>query len=308
MAGPPLTPYNQLVSLQPDDVRGCRCLYGLPAGVSAPYVCQLPPSVDFGTVAMNASSAPKSVVFHNSGNAPLSIDNVSIGDGSFQRVGGCAPGTIVQPGTTCTLQIAAVPQRAGAIASSIQLFTNDGMYELPLTATGDASAAPPPPQASVTTVDVVEFYNASLDHYFITWIASEIANLDAGLTPTRWTRTGYTFKAYATPQAGTSQICRYYIPPAQGDSHFFGRGTTECNATGAAHPTFVLEDPQFMFMYLPVAGVCPAGTIPVYRVFSNRTDANHRYMVDRTIRDQMVARGWLAEGDGADLVVMCAPA
>jgi hypothetical protein len=45
----------------------------------------------------------------------------------------------------------------------------------------------------------------------------------------------------------------------------------------------------------------------VYRVFSNRTDANHRYMVDRAVRDQMVAHGWLAEGDGPDLVVMCSP-
>jgi hypothetical protein len=28
-------------------------------------------------------------------------------------------------------------------------------------------------------------------------------------------------------------------------------------------------------------------------------------MTDRGIRDQMVGRGWLAEGDGTDLVVMC---
>jgi hypothetical protein len=101
-------------------------------------------------------------------------------------------------------------------------------------------------------------------------------------------------------------VCRYYIPPGLGDSHFFGRGTVECNATGAAHPTFVLEDPNFMYVYLPAAGVCPAGTTPIYRVFSNRPDANHRYMTDRAVRDQMVARGWLAEGDGPDLVVMCA--
>ena len=51
----------------------------------------------------------------------------------------------------------------------------------------------------------------------------------------------------------------------------------------------------------------PAGTAPVDRVFSNRADANHRYMTDRALRDQMVASGWLAEGDGPDLVVMCAP-
>ena len=50
-----------------------------------------------------------------------------------------------------------------------------------------------------------------------------------------------------------------------------------------------------------------AGTRVVYRVFSNRIDANHRYMVERTLRDQMVALGWLAEGDGPDLAVMCAP-
>jgi hypothetical protein len=45
----------------------------------------------------------------------------------------------------------------------------------------------------------------------------------------------------------------------------------------------------------------------VYRVFNNRRDANHRYMTDRNMRDLMMANGWLAEGDGPDLVVMCAP-
>ena len=40
-----------------------------------------------------------------------------------------------------------------------------------------------------------------------------------------------------------------------------------------------------MQMFLPAAGVYPAGTAQVYRVFSNRLDANHRYMTERTIRD-----------------------
>ena len=62
-----------------------------------------------------------------------------------------------------------------------------------------------------------------------------------------------------------------------------------------------------MQMFLPNAGICPAETMPIYRVFDNRPDANHRYMTDRTVRTAMVARGWLAEGDGPDLVVMCAP-
>ncbi len=154
---------------------------------------------------------------------------------------------------------------------------------------------------------VVEFYHADLDHYFITWMQDEIANLDADTRIRGWTRTGYSFKTHATAQSGTSPVCRYYIPPELGDSHFFGRGTVECNATGQENPTFVLEDPAFMQAFLPTAGVCPANTTQVYRVFSNRLDANHRYMTDRTVRDQMVATGWLAEGDGPDLVVMCAP-
>ena len=75
----------------------------------------------------------------------------------------------------------------------------------------------------------------------------------------------------------------------------------------AKNPTFVLESPAFFFLYPPVAGACAAGTVPVYRVYSNRADANHRYTTDRAVRDAMVAKGWLAEGDGPDLVVMCSP-
>ena len=154
---------------------------------------------------------------------------------------------------------------------------------------------------------VVEYYNASLDHYFITWLPLERATLYMGKTPTLWVATGFSFYAYTEPQAGSSPVCRYYLPPQFGDSHFFGRGTAECTATGQRTPGFVLEDPQFMYALLPNGGVCPPGTTVVYRVFSNRADANHRYMTDRAIRDSMVAKGWLAEGDGPDQVVMCAP-
>jgi hypothetical protein len=73
-----------------------------------------------------------------------------------------------------------------------------------------------------------------------------------------------------------------------------------------AHADFVLEEGKFMAMRMPSAGVCPFGLAPVYRVFSNRPDANHRYLTERGTRSAMVSKGWLAEGDGPDLVVMCA--
>ncbi len=171
----------------------------------------------------------------------------------------------------------------------------------------DAGRAVQAAQAGVQIADVVEFYNAALDHYFVTWLPSEIAALDAGTQIRGWVRTGLGFRAYATPEAGSSPVCRYYIPPALGDSHFFGRGHAECEATGRDQPRLVLEEARFMHLALPAGGTCPAATVPVYRVFSNRADANHRYTTDRAVRDQMAARGWLAEGDGPDLVVMCAP-
>jgi len=158
------------------------------------------------------------------------------------------------------------------------------------------------------TATAVEFYNAELDHYFLTHVADEIALLDAGTTIKGWARTGQSFKVSVAATAGSSPVCRFYIPPSLGNSHFYGRGTQECNATRDANPTFVNEDPQFFHMTLPVQGTCPPGTRNVYRVFSGRADANHRYMVDAGIRAAMVGKGWIAEGDGVDLVVMCAPA
>jgi hypothetical protein len=167
----------------------------------------------------------------------------------------------------------------------------------------NGSLANPAPTVAVA----VEFYNAALNHYFLTHVASEIALLDAGTTIKGWVRTGQSFNVYLTATAGSSPVCRFYIPPDKGDSHFYGRGTSECEATGTANPTFINEDPQFFRIALPTAGTCPAGTRNVHRAFSNRADANHRYMVDSAIRDRMVASGWLAEGDGPNLVVMCSP-
>jgi 6-phosphogluconolactonase (cycloisomerase 2 family) len=160
---------------------------------------------------------------------------------------------------------------------------------------------------SDASATVVEYYNAALDHYFITRVAEEAAILDQGMTIKGWKRTGKAFATWTAPRADTSPICRFYIPPELGNSHFFGRGSAECDATGASNPTFVLEDPAFMHMVLPVAGTCAAGSTAVYRVFSNRPDANHRYTTDRGVRDAMVTQGWIAEGDGPDRVVMCAP-
>ncbi len=171
----------------------------------------------------------------------------------------------------------------------------------------DAAAAVKASQPSTgTAVDAIEFYNQSLDHYFVTYAAGEIAKLDNG-TFVGWTRTGQSFKVFAAAQGGTNALCRIYIPPGKGDGHFFGRDAKECDDTMSKNPTFILESSTFFYLYSPTLGNCGAGQVAVYRVFSNRADANHRYTIDRATRDAMVVKGWIAEGDGADIVVMCAP-
>ncbi|MFO1324162.1 MAG: choice-of-anchor D domain-containing protein [Burkholderiales bacterium] len=299
MSGPPLSSYNALVDPQADDLRGCRCLYGLPSGMSAPYACSVPSRIDARASPVGEATRAQPVTLTNSGNAPLAIESERVDGTQFRHASGCTAGTVVMPGASCAIQVEATPTALGTVAGNLTLFTNDGAYAFALVA--DGVVAPPP------TVEVVEFYNPTLDHYFITWLGAEIAKLDAGITQSRWVRTGYTFRAFASAQAGTSPICRFYVPPADGNSHFFGRGAAECKATALAHPDFVLEDPQYMHMPLPVAGACTAGTRPVYRVFDNRDDTNHRYTVDRAVRDLMVDNAWVAEGDGPDLVAMCAP-
>src|SRR5207342_663430 len=117
------------------------------------------------------------------------------------------------------------------------------------------------------------------------------------------------FDAYPGAHTGASPVCRYYIPPALGDSHFYSASTAECALAHSKFPLFQEESKAVFYIRLPdtTLGTCPAGDTPVYRVWNNRADSSHRYPVDRALRDQMVAQGSIAEGYGPSQVIMCAP-
>jgi hypothetical protein len=301
MSGPPDSAYNGLARVTIDDIRGCRCLYGPGPGIGVGYSCSLPKALQFGRVPVGTPSVPQSFTVFNDGNQGLAIARLAVASLEVQLTGGnCTAGMVLPAGGRCEVQLVATPNAVGSRVAVVSMATSDGDYDMPMTFTGTADTA--------ATIDAVEYYNHALDHYFVSWVGAEIAILDAGQKSRGWRRTGEVIATYPAAQAGASPLCRYYIPPDKGNSHFYGRGTTECTLTGQRNPTFVLEDPAFMHMVLPDAGACPAGTRPVYRVFSNRADANHRYTTSAAIRDEMVASGWLAEGDGPDRVVMCAPA
>ena len=166
-----------------------------------------------------------------------------------------------------------------------------------------AHAAPP-----VAPVPVVEYYNTTFDHYFMSALPADIAALDSGALQ-GWVRTGHVFSAYGQATAGASPVCRFYLPPANGDSHFYSASPAECADVRAKFPAFVYEAADVMHVALPDAatGACPPGTVAVFRLWNNRTDSNHRYTADPTIKSAMLAKGYVAEGYGPDATIMCAP-
>lgn len=164
------------------------------------------------------------------------------------------------------------------------------------------------------TVAVVEFYNASLDHYFISIDPQEISDLDTGVHK-GWLRTGLGFNVHPASAAGENPVCRFYIPPQHGDSHFFSASTDECaqvlqkSTTDPNYSGFVYESPNVFYIGLPdtATGACPGGTVKVYRLWNDRVDSNHRYTTDPATKALMIAKGYKAEGYGPDSAIMCAP-
>jgi len=160
----------------------------------------------------------------------------------------------------------------------------------------------------------VEFHHADFDHYFISINRDEIAALDSGVHP-GWTRTGEQFSVYITdvswPSGETplASTCRYYGLPSAGlNSHFFTAFDEECAAVAAKWPDqWLLETSNAFRAHLPdpATGACPIDTRPLYRLYNNRPDANHRYTKSLAIRQQMIDRGWVPEGYGGLGVAMC---
>jgi hypothetical protein len=171
----------------------------------------------------------------------------------------------------------------------------------------DAGAALSALVNNVPAVQVIEYYWPARDHYFITANPAEIAALDAS-APGGWARTGQSFGAYPQATGITSRACRFYIPAAYGDSHYFSASPEECAAVQVKFPVLIYETQNAFYIELPDlnTGACPAGTVPVYRLWNNRADTNHRYTTSLTIRSQMLAKGYLAEGYGPNPVSMCA--
>lgn len=162
-----------------------------------------------------------------------------------------------------------------------------------------------PPPAGLARAE--EFYHPEFDHFFITANPIEIANLDSGKTP-GWRRTGQWFNVYPTADSGRVAVCRFFSESfAPKSSHFYAPRGLGCEAV-LADPVWLYEGDVF-YMPLPAAdGTCPAGTIPVYRLYNNGMGGapNHRFTTDEDTFAAMKGDGWIPEGAGQG-VGMCSP-
>jgi hypothetical protein len=161
-------------------------------------------------------------------------------------------------------------------------------------------------------VEVVEYYHAGLDHFFVTNLTEEKRALDS-VTFTGWVRTGQTFQVFNAGDARLANsipVCRFYGNPARGlDSHFYSASPAECAEVQQRFPDdWLLEaDALFRIHGVNENGTCPANTLPVYRLYNGRSDVNHRYTTDAGTADAMLAKGYTIEGIGTPRpVLFCA--
>ena len=243
--------------------------------------------------------------------APASSSTSSLAPGtSVTLTANCASGqqpiTYSWTGTTFTGSVRTVAPTTTTLYSMIASNAGGSAPAVNITVFVDV----PPPPGTPT----VEFYNTTLKHYFVTASQAEAAGIDNGAAGPGWVRTGYSYDVQGFPvnaqsaQAKaffTNPVCRFYGTPGVGpNSHFYTVDDAECTA--------VKRDPGWFYEGIayhvqpPVAGNCPAGTQPIFRLYNDRAkfnDSNHRFVTNLSTFQQMGERGWSMEG-----LVMCTTA
>ncbi|MEO8977375.1 MAG: choice-of-anchor D domain-containing protein, partial [Casimicrobiaceae bacterium] len=142
-----------------------------------PASAQLTPTaLDFGAVQVGTISELATATISNTGAGTVAISSITPTDAAaavFDRSGSCVPGMQIYSGQSCALQFRFAPATAGSQSGHIEIATSTGTRQLLLTGAGVSGVG--------QTSTVVEYYNATLDHYFMTATAGDIDALDRGL-------------------------------------------------------------------------------------------------------------------------------
>jgi len=264
----------------------------------------VPAALDFGNQLVGTTSPVQTLLLRNVGPAPLTPHAIVLNGPTpydFRFPGTCLRDVAIPPGGSCELYFTFTPAQTGTRAAQLNVDAPE-LANLAIMSIRGVGVV----TSSASTVDVIEFYNAPLDHYFLTAVPEEAAVLDHGVLGPDWHRTGLGFRAYAVGANATaaSDVCRFFGTPGVGPSaHFFTADASEC-MTVKANPHWLFEGLAFRAL-LPVEGACPAGTDTVVRFFWQGTEvlqSRHRYVRDAATLAQMRGLGWVEEGP-----VFCSP-
>jgi hypothetical protein len=255
---------------------------GTGSASASPGQLSMATTLSFASQAVATTSAASSVTITNVGSTAVAMSGVVSSNPAEFTIASSTCAT-VNPGATCSIGVTFKPSVIGARNGSISLVSNGVGSPQAISASGTGTTA-----GSSPTVPVVEYYNAVLDHYFITPVSAEVGLLDTKTPPFQdWSRTGYQFNGYAnaTAPAGSVAICRFFNSTfAPKSSHFYAPHGLGCEATIASFPDWKLEDDN--------GG---KGGAP-----------HHRFGTSLAERQTMIDKGYVPEGNGIG-VGMCAP-
>ncbi len=243
----------------------------------------------------NFNGRPVAVNTINSGSNPsMYIDNTT-GTRNTQMDGLTVPlncVAAVNPNTANRVRIA-IADTSDAILDAAVFVPQGGI-------TAPASGA----ITSSDTLRVVEYFHPEFGHYFVTAIPAEIASLDTGALSKDWVRTDRAFDVYVSGYPGSAPVCRFFSASfAPKSSHFYTPDSAECDIV-KTNPAWTFEAEVFNVILPSKQGACPVGTKQLYRMYNDGMSGapNHRYTTDFDLRAQMLANGWIAEGEGIGIV------
>lgn len=116
-----------------------------------------PPAVDFGTLDVGSHSKPQTVALRNTGTATLTVAEIAIGGdnaGEFElaKGGTCGAGKRVEPGGSCTVEVAFAPADAGDRSGTLEVTNGAGkVSELELAGAGATQETATATAETVTT-------------------------------------------------------------------------------------------------------------------------------------------------------------
>jgi len=263
-----------------------------------------PSPLDFGAQPVGAIAPVRLLTLRNIGTAPLHFTALVLNGPAaydFDFSGNCGVGMSLPAGRSCQLAFTFTPATLGTRPAQLNIDAPELARLATVAVRGTGVAAGPVPVATPPPVDVVEFYNAPLNHWFLTANADEAAAIDRGAVGPNWVRTGLGFRAYAAASTGGGavDVCRFFGTPGVGpSSHFFTGNAAECAAV-RANPYWLDEGIAFRAI-VPAGGACPAGSAPVIRFFwpgGYTLASRHRYSSDAaTIAALRADAAWIEEG------------